>query len=334
MLCDYCLDDGIKTEINKPYYKYLKERKIVEKDACIKCFKKKLRDVNLIVHGVEYVMSVPEIHNKVISQRRHSFDFIKEEFFKKGLLLEEQEYRNAHQKLSFRCEKHINHGVQYITYSIFKKGNFCCKICRRLAQSERNRLPLDKVKQMFFDRGYKLVTDTYKNNNTKLPYVCLKHSGNVQYITLNGLIRGTGCKECYFEKTYKGIAPLRHLLRNRIGEWRRQSIDNANGKCAITGEKYDVVHHLYSFNTILIDALNELNINLRNKVSDYSSEEIELLSNKVIELHKKHPLGVCLTKETHSLFHSLYGYGYNTPEQFEEFKTNYMLGKFKEKLTS
>lgn len=279
-------------------------------------------------------MSIPHIHEKVSSQRRLSYDFIKEEFNKKGLLLEEQEYINAHQKLSYRCKKHLNYGAQQITYTIFKKGNFCCKICRGKSQSERCRLPLDKVKQMFFNRGFKLVTDTYVNNNTKLPYVCIKHPDNVQYITLITLINGAGCKECYYEKTYKGIAPLSSLLRNRIGEWKRQSIEKANGKCAITGDVYDVVHHLYSFNTILIDALNELKINLRSKVSDYSFEEIELLANKVIDLHKAHPLGVCLTKEVHSLFHSLYGYGYNTPDQFEEFKNEYLTGNIKEKLSS
>ena len=334
LLCDYCLDDGKETEIKKPYYKYLKEREVVEKDACNNCGKRKARDVNLIIYGVEHHMSVPHIHEKVSSQRRLSYDFVKEEFFNKGLLLEEQEYHNASQKLNFRCIKHFDYGLQQVTYPGLKKGELCCVVCRGNAIGERCRLPLHKVKEIFLDRGYRLVTDKYVNNNTKLSYICIKHPQKVQYVTLSNLQSGCGCKECFFEKSYKGLAPLRILLRNRIGAWKRESVKNANGKCALTGENYEVIHHLYSFNSIVIDALNELNINLRCKISDYTFEEIEMLSDKVIELHNLHPLGVCLKKEVHSLFHSLYGYGNNTPEQFEQFKDEYMKDKMKEKIPS
>lgn len=325
-MCDYCLDDDKKTEFKKPYYKYLKERKLVEKDACYKCGKRKDRDVNLIVYGVENRMSVTEIHEKVISQKRLSYDFVKKEFSRKGLILEKQEYLNAHQKLFYRCESHYNYGLQQMSYATLKKGELCCQICRNEYNGDRCRNPIEKVKKEFFERGCRLVTETYKNNNTKLSYICIKHPENVQQTTLTNLQSGSGCKECFFEKTYKGIAPLTRLLRNRIGEWKRETIKNSNGKCVLTGENYDVIHHLYSFNNIVIDAFDELNISLRRKVSDYSFEELELLSDKVIELHRIHPLGVCLKKELHLQFHSLYGYGNNTPEQFEQYKDDYLKG--------
>ena len=46
------------------------------------------------------------------------------------------------------------------------------------------------------------------------------------------------------------------------------------------------------------------------------------------EKQSKYPLGVCLSKEIHMLFHNNYGYGYNTPEQWEDFVSNYKNGKY------
>lgn len=66
---------------------------------------------------------------------------------------------------------------------------------------------------------------------------------------------------------------------------------------------------------------------------DYSKEKLMNILNCFREIQSTYPLGICLTKEIHYLFHSIYGYGNNTEEQWNEFVENFKSGKFKEILS-
>lgn len=116
---------------------------------------------------------------------------------------------------------------------------------------------------------------------------------------------------------------INSLLRNStIDKWRNNSIEASNGKCIISKQPYECVHHIYGFSFILNEVLEITGIELKEKISDYSDEEIIKLKNTCLELHYKHGLGVCLTNDIHEEFHKIYGYGDNTKEQFEEFINN------------
>lgn len=132
---------------------------------------------------------------------------------------------------------------------------------------------------------------------------------------------------------YKGgISSLYQELRRNINQWKFDSMENCNYKCILTGKRFDVVHHLYSFDNIIQDTLKETGLVLYNNISDYSEKELKMLINKCLEIHYRHPLGVCLSENIHSRFHMDFGYGNNTVEQFEEFINNYYNGKYKDLL--
>ena len=135
------------------------------------------------------------------------------------------------------------------------------------------------------------------------------------------------CSDCFSENqsgslanNWKGgISELVIFLRNKLTNWKKESIKNSNYKCVITGNKFDDIHHLYPFNKIVEEIFLLSNLDKKVKVSDYLDDELEILVNLSEQLHFQYPLGVCLTRDMHNLFHETYGKLNNTPEQFYEF---------------
>lgn len=176
----------------------------------------------------------------------------------------------------------------------------------------------------------------YKNANAKLSFTCLV-DGHKWEATWGSFYSGkTGCPLCGVEKRrgegngfWKGgYTPVTKCCRKIINRWKIDSFITGNRTCDITGTKDDiVVHHLVSFNNILQEALNNTNLMLKKTIGDYSQDDIVLLQKEVLKLHYEYGLGVCLSKEVHDEFHSIYGRGDNTKEQYLEFKKNKLNNK-------
>lgn len=109
------------------------------------------------------------------------------------------------------------------------------------------------------------------------------------------------------------------FLRHKIRPWRRKSIEHCNNQCIITGSKTYDVHHLYAFNLILFETLKKIDFPLKENFTDYSEEELQYLTDEFLKMHNSYPLGICIDRNLHKQFHSMYGHGNNTPEQFKEF---------------
>ena len=130
-----------------------------------------------------------------------------------------------------------------------------------------------------------------------------------------------------------GITPISIHLRNLNEQWANNCKQQANYTCELTGKIGKVnTHHLKAFNTIILEAHELHNIQVKPQIKDYTEEELHKLEEYVASWHKDNSNAVVLCDEVHKLFHDLYGKGNNTKEQFEEFKERYLNGEFSDLL--
>jgi len=340
-LCDYCLEEEIETIIPKPYHKYVNSHKNqpIIKDACEKHKHKKQVELCLLKKGVKSSVKVPEVHERIVNSiRKNNIDLVRKEFEERNLILLTKEYYSTDDYMDFICPDHSEKGIQSIKYGNFKYKNQGCKYCSYDKLSQQYRLDFSIVQQAFIDKGLNLISTEkdYINNESKLKYICPSHKDTIQGISYSNLISGSGCPLCSNEKysgennpNWKGgRSSLYEYLRNCIVDWKKDSMKNCNYKCILTNQRFDVIHHLYGFDLIVKEILEESGLNLKQSISEYKNDELEILKEKCIEKHKKYPMGVCIVDDLHKIYHKEYQFGGNTPEQFNEFEKRYKSFEF------
>lgn len=139
----------------------------------------------------------------------------------------------------------------------------------------------------------------------------------------------------YNNVNYIGYENLSKMFRGHIQKWKDLSSKACNYQCVITGSKDYQVHHLYSFNKILEDVyaeLDRLSFLHGYNLSDYTVTELDHMIEIFKNIHSKYPLGVCVDREIHKLFHRIYGSGGNTEQQWNKFVNDYKKGIYKEQI--
>lgn len=124
---------------------------------------------------------------------------------------------------------------------------------------------------------------------------------------------------------YMGIHD--YLRANNV-LWKKESMENSKYKCVLTNERFDDIHHIHSFNLIVSEVIEILNIDLQKSIDDFSKEELKEILSTFREIQNLYPKGVCLSKYIHKLFHDLYGYGNTTEKDWNEFVVNYKNNKY------
>lgn len=127
----------------------------------------------------------------------------------------------------------------------------------------------------------------------------------------------------YNDATYKNITKF---IRGNIGQWKRDSMESCGYCCVLTGSKDFQIHHRYSLSTILTEVIEENDIALKDDFHDYTKDELEYILDCFIKKQSEYPLGVCVRKDIHKMFHQIYGMRV-TPDMWDRFVENYRNGE-------
>lgn len=266
--------------------------------------------------------------------KKHSIEYVREQFENRGYTLLSTEYKNNKQMLEYVCPNHPN-VVNKTRFNSLVTGQGCpyCAGNVRLTYSE--------VKSCIDSEGFRLISESYKNNHTPLNIQCPKHEDTYFGMSFKDFKNGHRCPKCKADDlsnrtrgenhyAWKGLSDLTLYLRKHTKEWTYEVLKLNNFKCHITGDNLGdlEVHHLKPFNLIRDEALNELSLDHKERVLDYNAEELESIVGLVKQKHNVEN-GIPLRKSIHTLFHQIYG-NQCTPEDYYEFKQHYLNEEFSE----
>lgn len=263
-------------------------------------------------------------------RKKHSFsfDYVKNYINSTDCELISENYYGVDEKLliSFPC----GHTKELSFYN-FKKGSRCPECGRKLGGKSR-RLGEKEIENRLKTKGLEIVefVDGYLNNHSVVKTKCPK--GHIETHDISSLLYSCRCNQCTTERVslekrgeggnnwQGGKTLIFSYLQKKMKKWRDESLEISNHKCLICGEtKHLHIHHLYNFYNIVHDAFRELGIKRRLRISEYDTKEIDIIVDKVLEIHYRHLLGVAICKKHHDEFHSWYGQYNNSLNQFEDF---------------
>jgi len=268
------------------------------------------------------------------SLKRLDGKFVYEQFIKAGLepQFNIEDYNSNNQSLPYICPNHREKGIQYKRFSNLQSGGGCY-YCGRERANSKLRFEEEFVFNKMIERGIIPTEEAkYENKDKLIPYRCEKHLDYIQTISYNALKQTK--QPCSYCRVEESMHYLNTKLRRCLSTWKKDSKKNCLNKCILTDNENYEIHHLISFNDIIKEALINLNLDINSHGSKYSSDEFMLMKNEVLKLHKIYPLGVCISKDLHILFHQIYSKSNNTIEQFEDFKQMYLTGKLNDILNN
>jgi len=329
--CDYCGKEYIKK-----YVDHLTGHNIVDKDCCSDCTRLKTTESNMIKYGTNSLKEISKIEGfKIGRDLKFTKDELINYFANRGLIVQtnllDEKNIKVKDQIPYICSIHFDKGIQYITPDALSSRDNCCEYGFAEQMSVmQSQSTIEDVRELCEQKEYILLTNEIHNIDDKVEFICSKHQDyGIQNTSLWGLRKANDscrmCKQHSGEDHWNwkgGVSNLHEHLREYIIPWKQDSYIHGNYTCSISNIKGGqlIIHHLYSFNKIVEETMKILNLPIYQEINQYTEDELKSIETLCLELHYKYGLGICLCENEHKLFHAMYGYGNNTPEQFEEFK--------------
>lgn len=174
----------------------------------------------------------------------------------------------------------------------------------------------------YLSRKYTQEEEDYLRSN----YLLKTNRELAEYLNRNenGIAQHLLILKLYRPHERRGYNDLAEYIRGRLLPWTKQIKRDNNFTCALTGKKSNIIiHHIRGFNLILNEAIAEINFPIYENVSDYSGDQLNQIFDTFYHLQETYKNYICLNESVHKQFHSIYGYGNNTKEQWEEFVNTY-----------
>lgn len=237
-------------------------------------------------------------------------------------------YEGIHSLIRYSCNLgHITER-QYFHFHLHPN----CATCMEETISEKYRLTHEDICKSIESKNCILISDEgYKNRNSFV--IVLFSCGHEEKLKMSTFLAKTEnvCRKCssifYKGKNSQawknGMSATLMYLRGLIGDWYKKSLEIVNYKCVLTGLSAQTVHHIMPFNKICQQVFDNLNLEVKEKICEYSDENLILITEEFIKLHNSYGYGAPLTKNAHLYFHKRWGHKNFTPENFEEFKNLY-----------
>jgi len=117
--------------------------------------------------------------------KKLDFDFIKESFAKEGYTILSSNYINSTSKLRYICPIGHKHSISWGKWKIGRRCYYCFGTVKK---------DILDIKKLFEAEGYILLSGEYRNDHTKLDYIC--NLGHAHSITFMGWRMGHRCAIC------------------------------------------------------------------------------------------------------------------------------------------
>lgn len=131
-----------------------------------------------------------------------TFEEVKKEFERRDCVLLSEEYKNLKTKLDYICDKGHNCSI---LFGNFKKAKTktSCKTCF----TSENHYDYSKVKKIFEDKGYKLISTEYIDCFLKLDCIC-PNNHNISISFSNFHNKNIRCKLCNSKYTIDSVKQI------------------------------------------------------------------------------------------------------------------------------